>query len=77
MMAGEILSATHSFPFCPLREMLEARPFIVIAPHPDDESLACGGPIADLADGDCEERSSLSVTAPARIPTAKPIRRTV
>ena len=47
MTAGEILSVAHSFPFRPLREVLEARPFIVIAPHPDDESLACGGLIAE------------------------------
>jgi LmbE family N-acetylglucosaminyl deacetylase len=45
--AGELLSVGHSLPFRPLREMLEDRPFVVVAPHPDDESLACGGLLAE------------------------------
>jgi LmbE family N-acetylglucosaminyl deacetylase len=51
MTAGELLEAAHRFPFCRLRERLEEQPFIIIAPHPDDDSLACGGLIAEA----CQE----------------------
>jgi LmbE family N-acetylglucosaminyl deacetylase len=45
--AGELLDAAHAFPFRHLSEKLGNHPFIVVAPHPDDESLACGGLLAE------------------------------
>jgi LmbE family N-acetylglucosaminyl deacetylase len=47
MTVGEVLAAAHSLPFRPVRNALEDRRFVVVAPHADDESLACGGLIAD------------------------------
>jgi len=46
MRAGELLAAAHSFPILSLQDRLYDGGLVVLAPHPDDESLACGGIIA-------------------------------
>lgn len=47
MNAGEALEAARSFAFATLAERLGDGGLVVVAPHPDDESLACGGLIAE------------------------------
>ena len=47
MKAGEVLEAAGSLPFATLEERLGDGGLIVVAPHADDESLACGGLIAE------------------------------
>jgi hypothetical protein len=44
---GQILEAAHVAPYSTLDERLGKGGLVVIAPHPDDESLACGGLIAE------------------------------
>jgi LmbE family N-acetylglucosaminyl deacetylase len=45
--AGELLEAAQSFPVSSLKQRLGEGGLVVVAPHPDDESLACGGLIAE------------------------------
>ncbi len=47
MNAGELLKAAETFPFSTLDQQLGQGGLVVVAPHADDESLACGGLIAE------------------------------
>jgi LmbE family N-acetylglucosaminyl deacetylase len=47
MNAGQAMEAARSFPFSTLAQRLGEGGLVVIAPHPDDESLGCGGLIAE------------------------------
>ena len=48
-LAGVVLQAIRNFPIVPLDEFTRGDPFLVLAPHPDDDALGIGGLIAGAA----------------------------
>ena len=53
MRAEAYLEALRGCPVATIRELTDGRPFVILSPHPDDETLGAGGLIAEACAGGC------------------------
>ena len=51
MQAEAYLEALRACPVTTIRELTGGRPFVILSPHPDDETLGAGGLIAEACAG--------------------------
>ncbi|MGX7705996.1 PIG-L deacetylase family protein [Methylobacterium sp. Gmos1] len=56
MRADAFLAAAEALPVRALRDLVPAGGIVVVAPHPDDESLGCGGLVAEACAHDIPVR---------------------
>ena len=49
MRVGDYLDSLRNLPFGTFRDLTAGKPFLVLSPHPDDETLGCGGLLAEAA----------------------------
>lgn len=50
MRAGDFLRAVEDFPVGTVEDLTAGEPFVIVAPHPDDETLGCAGLMMQAGD---------------------------
>lgn len=73
MNAGDYFRLLNELPVRDWRELTGEQPFVILSPHPDDESLGAGGLIALARRHDAQVAVVLMTTARNLIPTRWPI----
>ena len=68
--ARDVVASFHTLPVVALRDLVRG-PFVVLAPHPDDESLGCGGLIALAAEAGIEVHVAVLTDGAGSHPNSK------